>query len=78
MSIEIDYGDWAGTPTVVYRDPLDRDGEYLFLRICIRCGRFVKADSTVRFEWPNLQPRIPNATCARCGRTNMPDIGYYP
>lgn len=46
-----------------------------FIPVCEKCGRFVKADKTVRFgsEGP---PETPNATCKKCGRTSMLFEGY--
>jgi hypothetical protein len=54
---------------------------WLFWRVCPKCGRFVKADPTIRLalikstrdSWvPSFAPVEPNATCARCGRVGMP------
>ena len=39
------------------------------------CGRFVKADRTVRMSDAGLMPG-PNATCKRCGRVEMMFEGF--
>ena len=39
------------------------------------CGRFVKADRTVRMSDAGLMPG-PNATCKRCGRVEMLFEGF--
>ena len=46
-----------------------------FIPICRQCGRFVKADETVWFDSRD-QPKTPNATCKKCGRTEMVWEGY--
>jgi len=47
-----------------------------FIPVCPICARFVKADLQV---WMNEhgEVRMPNATCSRCGRVNMPFEGYF-
>jgi hypothetical protein len=49
----------------------------VFIRICPQCGRFVKADDTVRFhvDGPPVSDQ-PNATCAAHGRVQMPFEGW--
>ena len=42
-----------------------------FVPVCLKCGRFVRADKVMRFGGPHWQPIEPNATCSRCGRTAM-------
>jgi len=52
------------------------DGETLsFVPVCPHCGRFVKADKTVRTGDGGLFPE-PNATCSKCGRVEMPFEGF--
>lgn len=46
-----------------------------FIPVCEKCGRFVKADETIRFEYEG-PPVTPNATCKKCGRTSMLFEGY--
>jgi len=47
-----------------------------FARVCPKCGRFVKPDETVRFQYEGPPEEKPNATCKKCGRVNMPFEGY--
>jgi len=46
-----------------------------FIPVCVKCGRFVKGDDHVRFHYEG-PPQTPNATCAKCGRTEMRFEGY--
>jgi DNA-directed RNA polymerase subunit M/transcription elongation factor TFIIS len=46
-----------------------------FVPVCFKCGRFVKADEVVYERSDRLKPG-PNATCAKCGRTEMLFEGY--
>jgi len=47
-----------------------------FVPVCAKCGRFVKADEVVYFNGFGERKRQPNATCAKCGRVEMPFEGY--
>jgi len=52
------------------------DGETLsFVPVCPHCGRFVKADKTVRTQGDTLA-RGPTAWCSECGRVEMPFEGF--
>lgn len=47
-----------------------------FIPVCKTCARFVKADAEILFDaWE--QPKGENATCKKCGRTEMLFEGYY-
>ena len=46
-----------------------------FVPVCADCGRFVKADRTVRMSESGLR-RGPNATCKKCGRVEMVFEGF--
>ena len=46
-----------------------------FVPVCAGCGRFVKADRTVRLSDAGLMPG-PNATCKKCGRVEMVFDGF--
>ena len=46
-----------------------------FVPVCAGCGRFVKADRTVRLSDAGLMPG-PNATCKKCGRVEMLFEGF--
>jgi hypothetical protein len=52
-------------------------GGATFIPVCPACGRFVKPDDGVYTNlWDgNLVPG-PNATCAHCGRVEMPFEGF--
>lgn len=52
------------------------EGNATFERTCPECGRFVKADETVRFGYEFEQPEGNNATCRQHGRIEMPFVGY--
>ncbi len=72
-SIDID-DDWSGYPTVTY------NGGALFLRVCGTCGRYVVSDVYIRVRGPapdeyTIDDRA-NAFCGKCGRTEMPFIGF--
>lgn len=60
------------TPITVY----GKQGEdsFAYFRVCPRCGRFVKSDDDCKM--PAYQKSDPNATCARCGRVQMPFLGW--
>jgi hypothetical protein len=47
-----------------------------FVPVCKTCGRFVKADAKILVSHA-LGPIAPNATCKKCGRTEMLFEGYY-
>ncbi len=55
-------------------------GGLTFVRVCPKCGKFVKADPeiTVNEELPADQGcnAKENATCKRCGRVRMPCEGW--
>ena len=46
-----------------------------FVPKCVTCGRFVKPDETVQSNDSGLR-NVCNATCQRCGRTNMYFEGF--
>ena len=60
---------YEGVHRVVY------GGGAAFVPVCPDCGRFVKADRTVRLSDAGLMPG-PNATCKKCGRVEMPFEGF--
>lgn len=52
------------------------EGGAVFVPVCETCGRFVKADTTIRVhDWHGLS-KDPNATCKKCGRTRMLFEGF--
>lgn len=63
---------YEGVRRVSYGDNL------VFVPVCSACGRFVKADDTVKVNGLSGQPEGENATCSKCGRVAMPCEGYVP
>ena len=59
---------------------LGTGGLATYMRVCPDCGRFVKADETAVFcGCPGEEETVsePNATCKRCGRVEMPFMGFF-
>lgn len=48
-----------------------------FVPVC-SCGRFVKPDPEVKFRGDGSLADGANATCSRCGRTEMLFEGFVP
>ena len=53
------------------------EGGAVFIPVCPICGRFVKADDSIRINMLDEISEDPNGTCAKCGRINMPFEGWY-
>ena len=73
MASETMTGEYEGVRRLVYGE-----GEYegaTFVPVCKKCGRFVKADATMGFRNQTVALG-PNATCSRCGRTEMIFEGF--
>lgn len=51
------------------------EGGAIFVPVCKNCGRFIVADKTIRVTANGLAD-IPNATCSKCGRTQMVFEGF--
>jgi len=66
--------EYVNGPRITYGD--SDEGLLCFVRVCEKCGRFVKADDTIRISIDGLDPG-PNATCAKCGRTRMLFEGFF-
>ena len=47
-----------------------------FIRVCEKCGRFVKADETIKMNEITGLSKEPNATCKKCGRVKMVFEGF--
>lgn len=62
---------YEGIPRKCYGE----DGA-LFVPVCPTCGRFVKADDSVRINGLGEVSKEPNATCKKHGRVCMPFEGY--
>lgn len=55
---------------------LSYDGA-IFVPVCSKCGRFVKADKEIHIYEVAPCVRGPNAMCKRCGRVEMLFEGFY-
>jgi len=51
------------------------EGGAVFVPVCKKCGRYVKADKTILVTEHGLSDK-PNATCSKCGRTEMLFEGF--
>jgi len=53
-------------------------GGATFVPVCMKCGRYVKADKTIKtyFEGGLIEGE-PNAMCSKCGRTEMIFEGFF-
>ncbi len=67
-------GEYVDAPRVTY--VTGDEAVASFVRVCEKCGRFVKADDVVRVGFDGLDPG-PNATCSKCGRTRMLFEGFF-
>lgn len=47
-----------------------------FVPVCEKCGRFVRANKTIRYNEINGLKNEPNALCAKCGKTKMLFEGF--
>ena len=63
-------GEYENTRRVAYNNGAT------FIPACIKCGRYVKADDTIRYSEGRGLANEPNATCSKCGRTNMLFEGF--
>lgn len=60
---------------VFYPDRSDEIGDAVFVPVCEKCHKFVKADEKITLDWKGLKDQ-PNATCSKCGRTKMLFEGF--
>jgi len=49
----------------------------VFVPVCDKCGRFVKADDELMVNGLGEVSKEPNAICSKCGRINMPFEGWF-
>jgi len=64
--------EYEGTRRVCYGED-----EACFVPVCSKCGRFVKADETIRiYGEGTVKEEEPNATCKKCGRVPMLFEGF--
>lgn len=53
------------------------DGGAVFVPVCEKCNRFVKANKSIKVnDWHGLKDE-PNAKCKKCGPTKMLFEGFY-
>ena len=62
--------EYVGTRRIEY------EGGAIFIPVCKKCGRFVKADEAVYINGMDQVKITPNATCKKCGRIEMIFEGY--
>lgn len=58
------------SPRIVY------EGGGQFVRVCSKCGRFVKANRYIHVNEITGLKDEPNAICGKCGPTKMPFEGF--
>jgi len=52
-------------------------GGATFIPVCMKCGRYVKPDDIIHTNaWDGRLVKKPNATCSKCGRTEMLFEGF--
>lgn len=66
-------GEYENVRRLVYGE--DEYEGATFVPVCVKCGRFVKADKMVSFQKGTVADRL-NATCRKCGRTRMLFEGF--
>ncbi len=62
--------EYENTRRVIY------DGGATFVPVCVRCGRYVKLDHLIEANDVVGLKDQPNATCSKCGRTQMLFEGF--
>lgn len=54
----------------------DEGGQAVFVPVCEKCSRFVKANKTIQTKYDGLVDE-PNAKCSKCGETKMLFEGFF-
>jgi len=67
--------EYENTRRLVFGDYDDEYGGATFVPVCERCSRYVKPDKLITFCRGGLKDQ-PNATCSKCGRTQMVFEGF--
>jgi hypothetical protein len=67
--------EYENTRRIAYGTDDDECGKATFVPVCTECGRFVKADASIRFADSTIADE-PNATCRKCGRVQMLFEGF--
>lgn len=65
--------EYEGTRRVSYE--VEGEGEMVFIPVCAKCGRFVKADGYI--DLGEFEFGFPNATCSKCERVGMIFEGWF-
>ena len=52
-------------------------GTAVFIPVCPKCGRFVKANKIIRVNEITGLKDEPNAVCRKCGKVKMPFEGFF-
>ena len=68
--------EYENTRRVGY-DLKDGQGTIQFLPVCPNCGRYVKMDSSIKWNEGKGLSNEPNATCKKCGRIRLESEGIY-
>ena len=61
---------------IIYPDETGQIGDAIFIPVCQICGRFVKANKTIKVNEAGIK-KEPNAICKKCGDVNMPFEGFF-
>jgi len=70
----MDYS-YEGARRISYGATEDSYGA-VFIPVCEKCGRFVKADAEIKVNESEGLADEPNATCKKCGRVKMLFEGF--
>lgn len=68
------WGEWDESPRIVYGK--DEFEGATFVRVCSKCGRFVKPYRIITFTYDGPPADKPNAHCRKCGKVKMIFEGY--
>jgi len=63
--------EYAGTRRISY------SGGAIFVPVCEKCGRYVKAYLFIRINGLGQLSQGPNAHCSKCGKTRMIFEGFF-
>ena len=68
----MDYEEYINTRRIRYANGAQ------FVAVCSKCCRYVKADKRIKMDWEGgIIPGETNATCSKCGRTEMVFEGFF-
>ncbi|PKO03064.1 MAG: hypothetical protein CVU43_04595 [Chloroflexi bacterium HGW-Chloroflexi-5] len=69
--MDVDHKAYSAKTLIWYANEETGDGP-VFVRFCLECGQFVKADESVCTSMDGVPSDEPNATCKKHGRVRMP------